>query len=193
MRAISVPINATTGISGFVFPGDRIDLLLTHSIRGDKATDAVRRASETVLSDIRVLAVDQRTDDAEGKAALAKTATLEVTPTQAEIIAVANEMGRLSLSLRSLARTKMSATSERRKYTWDTDASQLISRKSRDAGPDVGPTVRVFRGAVGTEVSFQNPSGRVKRGSKSVALQGAAKNSVATTPGARNIASKKVN
>lgn len=101
MRAVSVPINATTGISGFVFPGDSVDLLLTHVIKDDRGN---RRATETLLHDLRVLAVDQRTDHQEGTPALAKTATLEVDPEQAEVIAVAMEMGRLSLALRALAR-----------------------------------------------------------------------------------------
>jgi pilus assembly protein CpaB len=99
-RAVSVPINATTGISGFVFPGDAVDLLLTATI---KQGQRERRVTETVLSDLRVLAVDQRTNDQEGEPALAKTATLEVLPKQAEVIAVAMEIGRLSLALRSLA------------------------------------------------------------------------------------------
>ena len=196
MRAVSVPINATTGISGFVFPGDRIDLLLTHSIPTGKNGKAVRRATETVLSDIRVLAVDQRTDDTEGKAEVAKTATLEVTPKQAEIIAVANEMGRLSLSLRSLARTEMStkSTRERRKYSWDTDVSRLIPRRSRAAGF----TVRIFRGAVGTEVRFEKSSGyRTERSvtltERSAILQNAAGTVLADTSKPLNILSRKVN
>lgn len=100
-RAISVPVDATTGIAGFVFPGDQVDLLLTHEIEfpGNKS----HFATETVLSDLRVLAVDQRTDHADSGPALAKTATLEVSPSSAEVIAVALRMGRLSLALRSLA------------------------------------------------------------------------------------------
>jgi len=192
-RAISVPINATTGISGFVFPGDRVDLLLTHSIPGAKGT-APRRATETVLSDIRVLAVDQRTGDTETKAELAKTATLEVTPTQAEIIAVAIEMGRLSLSLRSLAQTGGSEKTarERRKYTWDTDASRLISRKPHRP-ESAESTVRVFRGSVGTTVKFGTSAGRKYRIQSSAPAQGTTDTSEAATPRPLNIASRKIN
>jgi pilus assembly protein CpaB len=157
-RAISVPINATTGISGFVFPGDKVDMLLTHSIKGG-SSDAVRRATETVLSDIRVLAVDQRTDDVEGKAVLAKTATLEVTPKQAEVIAVASEMGRLSLSLRSLAKEEPNAMTVRtaRTFTWDTEASYLIPRRSNEKAAHV---VKVVRGGSATAQKFaKNPAG----------------------------------
>lgn len=157
-RAISVPINATTGISGFVFPGDKVDLLLTHSIKQPNSA-AVRRATETVLSDIRVLAVDQRTDDIEGKPVVAKTATLEVTPKQAEVIAVASEMGRLSLSLRSLAKqdVKTALVRKARTYTWDTEASYLIPRKKKSAPKHV---VKVFRGGTATARGFaKNPKG----------------------------------
>lgn len=158
-RAISVPINATTGISGFVFPGDKVDMLLTHSIKLGGNSGAVRRATETVLSDIRVLAVDQRTDDVEGKAVLAKTATLEVTPKQAEVIAVASEMGRLSLSLRSLATEEPNALTVRtaRTFTWDTEASYLIPRQANKKKAHV---VKVVRGGTSTAQQFaKNPAG----------------------------------
>lgn len=101
MRAISVQVSATTGAAGFIFPGDRVDLLLTHTVRQGETS---RRASETLLTNIRVLAVDQRTNDQENKAAVAKTVTLEVTPKHVEMVNVARTLGNLSLSLRALAR-----------------------------------------------------------------------------------------
>lgn len=156
-RAISVPINATTGISGFVFPGDKVDLLLTHSITESAESDTVRRATETVLSDIRVLAVDQRTNDSEEKAAIAKTATLEVTPKQAEIIAVANELGRLSLSLRSLANdVAEDIRPASRAHTWDTEASRLLPRKQNANVVSVS----VIRGGATSAVKFQKNAGQ---------------------------------
>lgn len=97
MRAISVSVSATTATAGFIFPGDRIDLILTHKV-------GKSRVSETVLTNVRVLAVDQRTNDQATRASLGKTATLEVTPKQVEMINVARVMGRLSLSLRALPR-----------------------------------------------------------------------------------------
>jgi len=107
MRAISVPINATTGIAGFVFPGDMVDLVLTLKMRSNNADSGARpiHMSQTFLNEIRVLAVDQQTNNEEGKAKIAKTATLEVSPKQAEKIALGLELGSLSLSLRSLPRT----------------------------------------------------------------------------------------
>ena len=105
MRAVSVPVTATSGISGFVFPGDRVDLILTHILpkAENGAVSIERRASETVLRDVRVLAIDQKVEGKPGEALVAKTTTLEVTPKQGEVIAVAVDMGKLSLALRSLA------------------------------------------------------------------------------------------
>jgi len=109
MRAVSVPVTLTSGISGFVFPGDSIDLIVTYSVQdrpvaGEKGAGPSldHKISETVLRDIRVIAIDQKLDSKPGEATVAKTATFEVTPKQSEIIALANEMGKLSLSLRSL-------------------------------------------------------------------------------------------
>lgn len=110
MRAVSVPVNATTGISGFVFPGDQVDILITYPLPNAVApapgTQSVsHKASETILRNIRVLGIDQRLEQKAGEAVIAHTATLEVTPKQSEVIALASEMGQLSLSLRSLAQS----------------------------------------------------------------------------------------
>jgi pilus assembly protein CpaB len=106
MRAVTVPVNASTGLAGFVFPGDRVDLVLTQEIRGSGDGEPLH-ASETIVRNIRVLAADQRyTDkDEDGKPVVkeARNVTLEVTPQMAERVAVAQSMGTLSLSLRSLA------------------------------------------------------------------------------------------
>jgi pilus assembly protein CpaB len=106
MRAITVPVNATSGVAGFVFPGDHVDLVLTQQVEGG-GDGSPLKVSETILRNIRVLATDQRiTDkDKDGKI-LVKTfnnVTLEVTPRIAEKIAVAQSLGTLSLSLRSIA------------------------------------------------------------------------------------------
>jgi pilus assembly protein CpaB len=108
LRAVSIPVNATTGIAGLVFPGDRIDLILTQKIqRGKGQNRTTHRVAETVLTGVRVLAIDQRTSDQKGtgkrKNKVGKTTTIEVTPKQAEMVAVASVLGKLSLSLRSLA------------------------------------------------------------------------------------------
>ena len=106
MRAITVPVNASTSVAGFVFPGDRVDMVLTQEVAGG-GEGAPLRVSETIVRNLRVLATDQRIDskDGEGKTVVKafSNVTLEVTPRIAEKIAVAQSLGQLSLSLRSIA------------------------------------------------------------------------------------------
>jgi len=105
MRAVTIPVSGLTGVAGFVFPGDRIDLMLTQAVKGDGPE---LKVSETVIRNVRVLATDNRvtqTKNEAGQAVAQKTklVTLEATPKIAEKIAVAQTLGTLSLSLRSLA------------------------------------------------------------------------------------------
>jgi pilus assembly protein CpaB len=106
MRAVTVAVSATSGVAGFVFPGDRVDIVLTQEVTGGGDGSALK-VSETIMRNVRVLATDQRMDakDEEGKQVVqrASTVTLEATPKIAEKIAVAQTIGQLSLSLRSLA------------------------------------------------------------------------------------------
>ena len=95
----------TSGISGFIFPGDQVDVLITYPVPSQQHGGNggyEHKAAETVLHDVRVIAIDQRLESKAGEAVVAHTATLEVTPKQSEIIALAGEIGKLSLSLRSL-------------------------------------------------------------------------------------------
>jgi pilus assembly protein CpaB len=106
MRAVTVPVSAQSGVAGFVFPGDRIDLVLTQTVSGTGEGPPLK-ASETFVRNIRVLATDQRTDtetkDGKTEVKTFSTVTLEATPRIAEKIAVAQSLGQLSLSLRSIA------------------------------------------------------------------------------------------
>lgn len=107
MRAVTVPVSAQAAVAGFIFPGDRVDLILTQAVPGGGDGPPLK-ASETVLRNLRVLATDQRTDkqqDEQGKTVVAtySTVTVEATPRIAEKVAVAQTLGTLSLSLRSIA------------------------------------------------------------------------------------------
>lgn len=108
MRAVTVPVSAQSSVAGFVFPGDRIDLVLTQSVSGGGDGDPLK-VSETILRNLRVLATDQRMDamGADGKPEVRtySNVTIEVTPKIAEKIAVAQTIGSLSMSLRSMADT----------------------------------------------------------------------------------------
>jgi pilus assembly protein CpaB len=105
MRAVTVPVNASTGVAGFVFPGDRVDIVLTQEVGGGEGPPL--KVSETVVRNVRVLATDQRVDskgeDGKTEVKTFSNVTLEATPRIAEKIAVAQSVGQLSLSLRSIA------------------------------------------------------------------------------------------
>ena len=105
MRAYSVSISPETGAGGFILPQDRVDVVLT---REENPTDDQQRpsyVSETVLTNIKVLAIDQITDRHKSKerVAIGKTATLEVDPRQAQHLAVSEKLGTIALMLRSVA------------------------------------------------------------------------------------------
>jgi len=166
-RAVSVPVSVTSGISGFVFPGDQVDLIVTYTVQeiprpGQTQSGPLleHKVSETVLRDIRVIAIDQKLDLKPGEAnANLKTATLEVTPKESEIIALASEMGKLSLSLRSLVpgpgelkheisdspfaspNTPLSET-----YTVDSDISPLLRNPLKPKGDTDTGEITILRG-----------------------------------------------
>lgn len=103
-RAVAIRVSAESTAGGFILPNDRVDVIQTTSRAAEGQKD---NASRTLLSNIRILAVDQNIAEIKGKAvAVGKTATLELTPSQAEIIATAQASGTLSLALRSVADTK---------------------------------------------------------------------------------------
>jgi pilus assembly protein CpaB len=126
MRAVTIQVQGSAAVAGFVFPGDRVDLVLSQDVQVNTTATApastenpVRQTtqddrqlhtSETVIRNIRVLATDQRFDNqptADGKQQISNFSlvTLEATPKMAEKIAVSQKLGTLSLSLRPLADT----------------------------------------------------------------------------------------
>lgn len=137
-RAVAAPITNVTGIAGFVFPGDRVDLILTHMIRSDEGGRVgQRRASATIVKNVRVLALDQNTSDQQAPGQQpkpAKVVTLEVDPKQAEVVTLSLQLGTLSLSLCSLtdevdgkqAAHPIGYEEGRSPYTLDSDISNLI-------------------------------------------------------------------
>ncbi|WP_076068626.1 Flp pilus assembly protein CpaB [Sphingomonas montana] len=106
MRAVTLAVSSQAGVAGFVFPGDRVDVVLTQSVGGGEGEPL--KAAETILRNVRVLATDQRTDNTvneEGKSVVStfSSVTVEATPKIAEKLAVAQTVGSMSLSLRSIA------------------------------------------------------------------------------------------
>ena len=95
MRAAAVRINDVSGVAGFVQPNDSVDVLITHQAPGGDA-----QMTDVLLQNIRIIAIDQDAQGADGKPVLAKTATLEVNPLDAQKLALAQQVGQLSLVLR---------------------------------------------------------------------------------------------
>jgi pilus assembly protein CpaB len=155
MRAVSVGVDAITGTAGLIWPGDRIDLILTQAI-GDASLPVGRRiAAETVLSDVRVIAIDQQLvqgvapDGTEGKA---RTVTMEVTSDQAERVSVATRLGRLSLAVRSADHAPVAAAADPPKTTWASDVSPALGA---DVAQGTRSVLHVFQGAAdGKEFRF---------------------------------------
>ncbi|WP_310476553.1 Flp pilus assembly protein CpaB [Sandarakinorhabdus sp.] len=114
-RAIAIAVDATTSAGGLIWPGDRVDVILTQELRDDAVPLAQRVLAETILSNVRILSADQRltpagqsapspTDVASdpAKPGVPATVTLEVTPVEAERVTVAGTLGRLHLTLRGV-------------------------------------------------------------------------------------------
>lgn len=159
-RAVTVALTPSEALAGLVFPGDHVDLIATLALTDPSAKDDAggsptqHHASETVLTDLRVLALDQRADDQSKQPAVAKTATLEVTPKQAEVIAVVGEIGKLSLSLRSLEQDEAPAANDEGaalSYTFDSDATRLIRPPMRHVDKQ---KILVVRGSKVMETDF---------------------------------------
>ncbi|HKF72839.1 MAG TPA: Flp pilus assembly protein CpaB [Stellaceae bacterium] len=157
-RAITVNVTPSSGLAGLVFPGDRIDLVASFKVefegKQDGGSHPARYASETVESNLRVLAVDQRVDDQNKDIVVAKTATLEVTPKQAEIIAIVAEVGKFSLSLRSMAQENDPGPTDKEltsSYTWDNEAARMLAPPGKSGA---GHTVTIVRGGDAKDVEM---------------------------------------
>ena len=141
-RAVAVQISKATSAGGFILPNDFVDLIMTRRTNEPQTTAGPSEGfvTETILRNIRVLAIDQTiVEDEEGnKTIIGETATLELTPQQAEIVTVAQQMAdRLSLSLRSIADITEQSTDE---------ADYLVSGNGRRG------TVRLIKSGEVTEV-----------------------------------------
>jgi len=130
MRAMAITVNAQSSVAGFVNPGDYVDIILTHSVRLP-ASDNIQEASlsvvsqtaaQTLLENVRVIAVDQEAKERK-EIKLFKTVTIEITPKQAEQLALAQSMGELSLVLRRIGDT---SSPEPTKTTTDIRMSRVM-------------------------------------------------------------------
>jgi pilus assembly protein CpaB len=148
-RAISINVDAESGVSGLIWPGDHVDIVLTHEI--DKANLAHRAVSETILQDVRIIAIDQEImqgapadNAAAGK--VAHTVTLQVAPEQVETITVGQHLGKLSLAMRSAVEQQNAIPSA---PLFSSDVSPAIAREGQIM------TVTVYEAGQTKEYSFK--------------------------------------
>ncbi len=156
-RATSVGVDIVSGTAGLIWPGDHVDLILTQEIPNDNLGKRV--SSETVLEDVRVIAIDQQlvqgtaAGGASGVAnAQSRTVTLEVTPEDAERVAVANRLGKLALSVRPVDQAP-APEGRSKTVTYGSDVSKAFTH-SAGPGQENEATLHVFSGTEDKEYKF---------------------------------------
>jgi pilus assembly protein CpaB len=154
-RAVSINVDAESGVSGLIWPGDHVDVVLTHDI--EKADLAHRTLSETVLHDVRIIAIDQEivqggpaNNPAAGK--VTHTVSLQLPPDQVEKITVAEHLGKLSLSMRAAVEQRDTGESG---TMFSGDVSPEIARQNK--------TVMVYAGGKVKEYSVKADGGADER------------------------------
>jgi len=179
MRAVSIAITPVAGVAGFVFPGDRVDVIVTHTIgRKNDAGGEERRVSETMVKNVRVLALDQKMNDQVTEPKVAQVATLEVTSKQAETMALVSQIGTVSLALRSIANDPEEEKPQAAvppdialdaaeltvppalppasdTLTWDSDVSKVLPQPTNRLGAT--QRIQIIRGHETTESVFDMP------------------------------------
>lgn len=153
MRAVSVPVSETSGAGGFLAPGDRVDVFLTRSF-GDDLSYA-----GAIVQGARVLAVGQTSDTSQSEPAVVKSATIEVTPAEAQKIALAQQVGQIHLALRATG-------DESRVPIQTATATELFGMRppSKSTAPEPATPAKVAVRSDGTEV-------RVVRGTETTSYQ----------------------
>ena len=160
-RAISIPVTTGGASTGILYPGDRVDVILTQTFKNDPPL-ARRSVGETVVENLRVLAIDALESRPNGTAnGFGRTVTLEVTPEEAERVNVATELGKLSLTLRSVSATNAAMPSPVG-FTKTTGVKPIWAGDVSPALGDAGPTKTVI---------VEQPIVEVIHGGKSVSVK----------------------
>lgn len=156
-RAVTVAVDAVSGSAGLIWPGDKVDVILTQVIDAPELAPGRRVVAETVLEGARVIAIDQHLTGGPAPGGntgqTARTVTLEVAAGDAEKVEVAGRIGRLSLAVRSSEPGSAAASADSKTGpTWASDVSNALASKTQTQGPSV---MKVFNGAgQGQEFKF---------------------------------------
>ena len=147
MRAVSIQIDAVSGVSGFIAPGDRVDIVLTRSLDNEMT-------SQIVLQNVVIIAIDQKSDTEAASPRLGRTATVAVSPDDALILRTAQSAGKLSLFLRGMGETDIVDIAP-------VGAGDLLGERAAEptAAPSTDFTVRVRRGTGVIDETFDGTAG----------------------------------
>lgn len=153
-RAISIGVDVVTGAAGLIWPGDLVDLILTQELNANDAPVGRRVIGETILVEVRVIAVDQQFTQGAGAdgapSRIARTVTLEVTSDQAEYVAVASRLGRIALTLRAMEPSVVTDLGGGQPV-FSGDVSPALAR----SGISEGTRMQVIQGDERKEVTFR--------------------------------------
>lgn len=149
MRALTVGVDAITGTAGLIWPGDRVDLILTQQLPDSSGPPGRRVVAETVLTDVRVIAIDQQLVQGAAPGSSdqpARTVTLEVNRDEAERVSVATRLGHLTLAVRSadVSGGSAAANAKKTETVWARDVSPALGQE--DAPVVTVHPVHVFSG-----------------------------------------------
>jgi len=159
MRAISIKVDEKTGNAGFILPGDMIDLIITHPYQENDGSNGLYRryASKVFIENRKVLAVDQVINLESTHAKLSRTVTLQVTPKEAEMITLAEELGKISVALRANAKVQEKLANSQ--GTKDTEVSEFLkNNKTQPIMPPMLPSVT--KQPVNKRGSYKKPASR---------------------------------
>lgn len=156
MRAMAIPVKANTMVGGFLSPGDFVDVVLTYKVKVNSRSNADLKAlvsrivSETILQNIKVVAVDQEASRDEDEAKVARTVTLEVTAEGAQKLSLASKMGDITLALRGIGDEGMPEDTT----TTDVQLGQTLKDVARLEGGDTGNrgSIRIYNGTAVKEI-----------------------------------------
>ena len=153
-RAISMGVDHVTGVAGLIWPGDRVDVILTQQLQKESAQHRV--LSETIMANVRVIAIDQEIvqgapPDSSAAGKPAHTATLEVSPEQAEKLTVALQLGQLALAIRAAADAPTGASPQGVTSTFGSDVSPALANSDQV----LGQSMQLIEGDKRNEVTFR--------------------------------------
>jgi pilus assembly protein CpaB len=162
-RAIAIPVTTSGASTGLLYPGDHVDVILTQTFKHDPPLTR-RSVSETIVENLRVLAIDAAdTKPASGGNSFGRTVTLEVMPEQAERVNVATELGKLSLTLRSISAVDAAAAARVTGLTEPTGIKPIWAGDVSPALGDAMPPTKI--------ISAAPPAVEVIHGTKTVAVK----------------------